>query len=171
MDTQLPTPPNEPTLSYPPVSSTSLMHPTTSIPPISSSRWNLRSGNSNRGSSIPSPPDDPPDFDESQSHIPDTLDPLMISSERFDFPDPSNKASPTSSNEAEADPDDLDPNAWANDEPFSIGVQEVSPTGSPDWNGRTSPSSDSLSDTNPFADANAQKRDDLDTKLSHDTTV
>lgn len=133
-------------------------------------QWNLRTDDSNGGSSVPSPPaDDPPDFEESQSDLFINDDPLSISNQQYDFPDPSsNKPSPSSSNEAEPDLDgDLD---WDSNKGFTIGLEEVLPGDSPRWGpGSTtgSPTS-SLSDANPFSDSNAQKGQAENMKVLHD---
>lgn len=170
---QLPTPPNESTGSA--IQERGLLPFDPSmrkVEPPQDPRWYLRSNGSNTASSMPSPPDDPPDFEESQSDtlIAESVDPLLLSSQRFDFPDPSNKGSPTSSNEAEIDLDSDHEEA----RPYSVGVWEASGDNSPDWDGLSggigSPSSSSISDMNPFSDANVQKSDhdtETDANLSH----
>lgn len=59
--------------------------------------------------SSPLPPDemDPPSFEDAQFDdvIASSLSPLGLSTQQFDFPDPSSRSSPTSSNEAEPDLD------------------------------------------------------------------
>lgn len=167
IDTQLPTPPNEEESGFAGSGLSRLAAITQSPRPQLEDPWVPRYTS---GSSAPSPPpDDPPGFDESQT---DELisDPLLISSERFDFPDPSGKTSPSSSNEAEVDSDDPD---WEAERSLSIGVHEASPSNSPDWqSGMASPTS-SFSDNNPFSDANVQKHeaDDTDLKMHHDKTA
>ncbi|KAJ7108872.1 hypothetical protein C8R43DRAFT_1243488 [Mycena crocata] len=100
--------------------------------------------------SSPSPQrDEPPDSTDIDI---DMSDPLARSSQRFDFPDPSsNKASPASSTEAEADPDSM--GSWYALDP------SVSPQWSPDRSSALelhSPSDTSLSDMNPFIDGHAE---------------
>lgn len=161
IDTQLPTPPSEDS-GY--MTGLIALPSTQTLP---GDPWSLRSHNSNAGSSAASSSlDELPGFEESQTHdlFSDRRDPLLISSERFDFPDPSGKASPTSSNEAEADPDtDLDD--VDSEDGVSNGVEvnevEVLPGNSPveGRSGIGSPSS-STSDDSPFNDVNSQKRDD-----------
>lgn len=77
------------------------------------SAWHLRSSRSNTETSIPSPPaEDLPDYDDysslgSGSYAMDLL------CRHFAFPDPTQKASPTSSTEADADIDtDIDQDGW-----------------------------------------------------------
>ncbi|KAF5383617.1 hypothetical protein D9615_003721 [Tricholomella constricta] len=158
IDTQLPTPPNEDSgyrtgLTLPPSSQ-----------PLPGDPWTLRSHGSNTGSSVASPsPDNLPGLDEipSHDHFTSTLDPLLISSQRFDFPDPG-KASPTSSNEVEIDSEAEDHDWEEATSAFEVGVNEVVPGNSPDSQSRKgSPSSSSsISDINPFSDASMQRVND-----------
>ncbi|KAG5725448.1 Ubiquitin carboxyl-terminal hydrolase 4 [Termitomyces sp. T112] len=152
-ETQLPTPPNEDngylnTLSLP------------APQPLSSDPWSLRSQGSNSSVASPSP-DHLPLLEESQGqdHISGTLDPLLFSEERYDFPDPSAKASPTSSNEVEIDSEDLDEDWVGNTPSIKVGVKEVVPGSSPDsrLGLGSSSSSSSISDIDSFDDANIQK--------------
>ncbi|KAI0311746.1 hypothetical protein OF83DRAFT_1177271 [Amylostereum chailletii] len=115
-DSQLPTPPNELT---PPVLPRRLgereYSPARSLGSTygPSTRWAATPQTTSSPSSSPPPLDDgdPPSFDEApfddvlQTSVLE-LDPLALESHHFDFPDPSTKASPTSSNEAELDSDD-----------------------------------------------------------------
>jgi ubiquitin carboxyl-terminal hydrolase 4/11/15 len=117
-ETQLPTPPNEPTQFE--IGSSSKVQP--ELPSHeehlrsteNDGAWDLRPTRSNAESSVPSPPaEDLPDYDDyhSGSYAIDFL------RQRFSFPDPAQKASPTSSNEAEADADidtdiDQDDREW-----------------------------------------------------------
>ncbi|KDR80672.1 hypothetical protein GALMADRAFT_241045 [Galerina marginata CBS 339.88] len=182
IDTQLPTPPND----------TADFTNTDRLPFFSelssdlrlrnSDSWNLRSSGSNGGSSVPSPPtDDPPDFEDYRNDpLVSYNDPLVLSAQRYDFPDPSSKASPSSSNEADIDLDtDLDHEDW--DSPmnkFRVGVREVSSGSgrSPEWDPvsiRASPSYSESSDLDPFSDANMQKLGDdevMDRKHAHEKT-
>jgi ubiquitin carboxyl-terminal hydrolase 4/11/15 len=188
IDTQLPTPPSETNSSYMGggVSRLAALSQTKShsLQPHANDHWNPRSNGLNAGSFGPSPPpDDPPDFEDSQSNglATSSLDPLLLASRRFDsphfeFPDPSNKASPTSSNEAEADLDtDPDDDDWHRPGSFAVMARDSSPGGSPDWSGLSgmvSPSGSSISDMNPFTETTIQKidnDDDLDLKdLPHE---
>lgn len=100
---------------------------------------------SNDDSSHSSPRDDPPDFE----------DPLLLSaqrfdSQRFDFPDPSHRVSPTSSNEAEADIDSIVED-WKNDD-SQFAVDVISPNRSPNWSVSGMSPGSSISETNPFVD-------------------
>lgn len=171
--TQLPTPPNETDdltggerpHFFPGMSTSLALH--------SNDRWGLRSAGSTGGSSVPSPPnDDTNDFDD----YPDESgiykgDALEISARRYDFPDPSNKASPTSSNEADIDVDtdlDQDDQDWdtSMDKYEEVPVSGPISTGEePRWNSansRGSPSYSDLSEVDPFSDANAQKPNEDD---------
>lgn len=155
IDTQLPTPPNE--------SSSYFDGPLRSL--NTHDRWKMRSDGSNPGSSVPSPPaDDPPDFDESQSDplVSDHSDPTYLSTQRFDFPDPSQKASPTSSTEADPDRDslrELDDEAWDSSRPFSF--RDRSSEERDVVSTMASPSYSELSDIDPYSDSNVQKPDEL----------
>jgi ubiquitin carboxyl-terminal hydrolase 4/11/15 len=116
IETQLPTPPNESA----PASLTShkVELPTTQ----DDGTWNLRSIGSIAGSSVSSPPADDPD-DESPY-------PYNLLRQLCDYTDTALKASPTSSNEADADLDtDLDPEDTEWDQPTSI-AQYPSPDAS-----------------------------------------
>ncbi|KAG6840248.1 hypothetical protein C0991_007941 [Blastosporella zonata] len=149
IETQLLTPPSEDS-GY---SSALVLHEPQSLP---GDPWSIRSQGSNPGSSAASPtPEDLPSFEESQSHhhVNDTLDPLLAS-ERFDFPDPSAKASPTSSNEAEIDSEDLE---WDVNTSVMVGVTEVRPESSPDGSRVRTSSTSSISDIDSFSDVNLQK--------------
>lgn len=123
-----------------------------------------RSNGKSSPASSPPPLDenDPPSFEDSQFDdiVQTTLDPLVIASHQFDFPDPSSRASPTSSNEAEPDIDDEadseSPTVW-----FPNG-HTLSPAFP--WESRRRPASPE-SDTNPFDDANEQKIGDMDTTV------
>lgn len=176
MGTQLPTPPNEPS---------DLTSRTDTLPFYAEASseitlrdrdpWTLRSRGSNAGSSVPSPPtDDPPDLDEYPSGSFFSY-PLQMSTQRFDFPDPSNKASPTS-NEADADIDlDRDDPDWVtSSDMLNVRVREVFPGDgdSPAWDAVSNQASPSYSDfsEDPFSDTNVQKLnddDDMDTN-NHD---
>ncbi|GLB43409.1 putative peptidase C19 family protein [Lyophyllum shimeji] len=155
VDTQLPTPPSEDSMSTP-------ARPMLGTQPLPNDSWTPRSQGSNDDSSVPSPsPDDVPALEEPLPHdqFINTLDPLSIASHRFDFPEASSKASPTSSNEAEVDTDTDDLDWEENPSGFEVGVSEVVPSNSPDAMGSPS-SASSASELNPFNDANTQKRDD-----------
>jgi ubiquitin carboxyl-terminal hydrolase 4/11/15 len=102
-EAQLPTPPSESAAPVP--------FPLTQQP---SSVGYLTPRSNTRSTPTSSPPPlddcDPPTFEDSQNDEllmhGDDLDPLEIASQKFDFPDPSARASPTSSIEAEPDYDD-----------------------------------------------------------------
>ncbi|KAF8637637.1 hypothetical protein AX17_002705 [Amanita inopinata Kibby_2008] len=120
VDTQLPTPPDEsrPELQFSPAD-TDDAH---SNIPLRRRRdyWHRRSFD---GSPGPSPPVDDYSLYEPQDDLPfsESLDnPLSLSSSRFDFPDPSSKASPTSSNEALADQDDFDDGQDSSNSPHQL---------------------------------------------------
>ncbi len=109
VETQLPTPPNEPTQFG--IGSSSKVQPElpSHVKHLQSTEndgaWHLRSSRSNAESSVPSPPaEDLPDYDDYDSLSPGSFA-IDILRQRFSFPDPAQKASPTSSNEAEADAD------------------------------------------------------------------
>jgi ubiquitin carboxyl-terminal hydrolase 4/11/15 len=168
--TQLPTPPNEPSdftngdrlPFFSEISSDITLH--------ESDPWNLRSSDSNAGSSVPSPPtDDPPDFYDYPASYPN--DPLLLSAQRYDFPDPSNKASPTSSNEVELDTD-LDHDAeWENSlNNFTVEVNEARPSDWDEVSNHASPSYSQSSDSDPFNDANVQKDDPKTMDTKHETS-
>lgn len=173
IDAQLPTPPNERTTD----------HMSTSTTPHFYSRlhseveqWNFRSAGSNAGSSLPSPPtDDPPDFEESQpSH---SHDALLRATQRYDFPYSLNKASPTSSNEADADMDEEVILDWGSSpDRFDDEVKDVLPDNrSPEWDAVSTLASSSYSDfsdvNNPFSDANTQKIEDTTIKPMYEKTT
>ncbi|KAF9563070.1 cysteine proteinase [Agrocybe pediades] len=121
--TQLPTPPNEetdygtgafrlPSLADLPSSSSASGH-SMGLMPHDDDPWSLRrsGAGSNASSSISSPPapydDPPPDFDD-YSYSNNGNKELIIVDQSYDYTHPSNKASPTSSNEAELDLDSQD---------------------------------------------------------------
>ena len=167
IDTHLPTPPNEPTSN----------HMSTSIAPIFShlhsevdqEQWNLRSAGSNAGSSLPSPPaDDPID---SQAYSQDALH----STQHYDFY-PSSKASPTSSNEADADIDEVLLDWGSSPDHFEDEVKEVLPDNrSPDWDTVSTLASSSYSDfsdiNNAFSNVHTQKIEDTTLKPLHEKTT
>jgi len=175
IDTHLPTPPNEkadyPSNNQPYFSMLSSLSSDLTGRPDDS--WNMRSGGSNAGSSVPSPAntDDPPDFDEYQPDIFGSYnDRIHVPQRRYDFPDPTGKASPTSSNEADADIDtDLDQDTeWASQTNFTIIANEIRfglgrgrshDTGWEDAvSHEASPSYSELSDSDPFSDTNVQQK-------------
>ena len=164
IDAQLPTPPNEPTPDY----------MTTTIPPFFANlplevdeQWNLRSTGSNAGSSLPSPPaDDATDFEESQQSY--SHDALLRATQRYDLYS-SSKASPTSSNEADADIDEGIVEWGSSPERFDDEVKDVLPDNkSPEWDAMSTLASSSYSDfseiKNPFSDVNSQKIEDTTIK-------
>ncbi|KAF9460519.1 hypothetical protein BDZ94DRAFT_1265773 [Collybia nuda] len=170
IDTQLPTPPNEDESGFSGSGLAKLAVINQSPGLQLDDPWVPRYTS---GSSAPTPPhNDPPGFDESQTDelVVDHQDPLSLSSHHYDFPDPSGKTSPSSSNEAEVDSDDA---GWGAGRSFSIGVDDASQSNSPDWqSGMASPTS-SFSDNNPFSDANVQKSevDDAGSKTHHEEFV
>lgn len=158
-DVQLPTPPSESAAPTP------FPFPLAQRP-SSAGYLTPRSNSRSTPASSPPPLDDvdPPTFEDSQNDellIPeDGLGPLEIASQQFDFPDPSARASPTSSNEAEPDYDDppassslfrrnADINCWVANN-----------------NGLPSPVGSDSDMMNPFSDANLQKAsaDSMDTE-------
>lgn len=174
IDTQLPTPPNEPTSNY---MSTSIApffsHPHSEV---DHEQWNLRSAGSNAGSSLPSPPaDDPPDFEESQPSY--SHDALYRATQRYDFPYPSSKASPTSSNEADADIDEEVLLDWGSSaDQFDDEVGDALPDNrSPEWDAGSTLASSSYSDhsdlNNPFGDVKTQKSEETTLKPIHEKTT
>lgn len=179
-DAQLPTPPNEPSSSY-------LGTGMSRLSALSSTR--ISTGPLPDSVSVglplsplsPSPPllvDELPSFENSFND--QSIDPLQISSQRYDFPDPSSSsslASPSSSVEAEAD---LEEGPWQEfgednkrtDRSGAHGFTELwkirqddmpayqeneTYKGSPDWSGLESISpagSSVMSELDPFGDAN-----------------
>lgn len=185
IDTQLPTPPSEKNASYFGTELTTglvnLELPKGPLRPTGSDGWPTpRSNVSNSGSPASSPPaleDGLPSFEDApyDELLQTNLDPLQIASQQFDFPDPSNKGSPTSSNEAEPDLDEPfdDDTPW-NDQHFDLPDPLLQR--SPDWAGlrrMESPTGSNNSDMNPFSDANAQntKHDDTDSRDKHTLDV
>jgi len=143
IETQLPTPPNESMPEGPASELPATQHCST---------WNFRSISSNAGSSISSPPADDPDYDELS--YPHNI--LRQISENMAL-----KASPTSSNEADADIDtDLDPEDIEWDQPKSV-AQFSSSDGSFSDIGKLW--SDSKEE-NPFDEAIIVQQGDIDTK-------
>jgi ubiquitin carboxyl-terminal hydrolase 4/11/15 len=133
---------------------------------VNQEQWNLRSTGSNGGSSLPSPPaDDPIDFDDSQPY---SHDALFRATQRYDFPYSSSKASPTSSNEADADVDEVIVDWVSSPEPFEDEVRDVLPDNrSPDWDAVSTLASSSYSD---FSDINNRSSNDNTQKIE-DTTI
>lgn len=200
IDTQLPTPPNEET-DYAPVG---LRLPSIADIPSGSDLglmhddpWNIRSSGagSTAGSSIPSPPtafdDPPPDFDD-YPYSNGNSEAFIISNQSYDFPDPSNKASPTSSNEVELDTDlDIDEteeeegwnssferlDTFITDDPGlpeGMKVQKITGTWSPvsdKASPRRSHHDSFLDDSDPFSDSNVQKDEVQTATKTEDTTT
>ena len=107
---------------------------------------------SNAGSSLPSPPaDDPIDSQDFAN------DALLRATQRYDLYT-SNKASPTSSNEADADLDEVLLDWGSSPDHFE---DEVKDNRSPDWDTVSTLASSSYSDfsdiNNTFSDVNTQK--------------
>ncbi|KAF9006082.1 hypothetical protein BDQ17DRAFT_1277689 [Cyathus striatus] len=105
----------------------------------------------------PSLTDSPPDFEDvlSETALQDDASYVMPNPNIYDTP-PS-KPSPTSSLEMEADDSHF---SWEHEHPYSVNVSEA-PDGSPSSLSRAdSPTSSSVSEVNPFADANVQKQYD-----------
>jgi ubiquitin carboxyl-terminal hydrolase 4/11/15 len=172
IDTHLPTPPNEPTSNR---MSTSIapffphLHSEVNL----EEQWNLRSAGSNAGSSLPSPPADDPIDSQAYSH-----DALIRATHRYDFYS-SSKASPTSSNEADADIDEVLMD-WGSspDHNFEDEVRDVLPdtdNRSPDWDTVSTLASSSYSDfsdiNNAFSDVHTRKIDDTTLKPLHEKTT
>ncbi|KAF9530488.1 hypothetical protein CPB83DRAFT_851013 [Crepidotus variabilis] len=160
---QLPTPPSEP-MDYRSRSSNEMISQAASrvqqYQDGQSDRWLLRSAPSNATSSVSSPPaDELPDMDYQESYH-------STSFARFLLPDPANKASPTSSNEADADLDgeDFDDPDWEPDAP-SLDVK-LSSSQSYDWSNEAKSELSPYCSDDPFGDANTQKDSDdpMDTK-------
>lgn len=134
-------------------------------------QWNLRSAGSNAGSSLPSPPADDPIEAQAYSH-----DALLRATQRYDFY-PSGKASPTSSNEADADADEEVILDWGSSpDHFEDEVKDVLPANrSPDWDTVSTLASSSYSDfsdiNNAFSDAHTRKIEDTTLKPLHEKTT
>ncbi|TFY59459.1 hypothetical protein EVG20_g7789, partial [Dentipellis fragilis] len=103
-DIQMPTPPEEPMSGLKPSLHNSLVK--LSNEPVGRFTRATDSPASTSQASSPPPLDDrePPSYGDASYD--DALDPLTLATNRFDFPDPSSKASPTSSNEVEPDSED-----------------------------------------------------------------
>ncbi|KIJ65708.1 hypothetical protein HYDPIDRAFT_110858 [Hydnomerulius pinastri MD-312] len=150
--TQLPTPPNESvalTFAYPQKSQ--------------GAGWlTPQSHSKSSPSSSPPPLDDGdlPNFEDSQQDqliSGGNLRSLLMDEPSFEFPDPSYKASPTSSNEVEIDDDPEELRRQFDDSPTRASEHV--------WHDTEDflPSPvDSNSPSNPFSDANSQKNDPLD---------
>lgn len=110
---QLPTPPSEGQVEVLPAQGLSAELLSNMLPPdsgLSEGSWPTPQSNARSSpSSSPPPLDDadPPSFEEALDDriLQSPFDPLEISNQRFEFPDPSSRNSPTSSNEAEPDVD------------------------------------------------------------------
>lgn len=154
-DTQLPTPPNE------------TVAPTLVLPqkPLNAGWLTPQSHGKSSPSSSPPPLDDAdlPNFEDSQNDrliSEGPLDSLLMGEQSFDFPEPSFKASPTSSNEVEVDDDpDEELRRQFDDSPTS----STNPMWREIGHSISLPSPvDSDSDLNPFSDSNSQKNDPTD---------
>jgi ubiquitin carboxyl-terminal hydrolase 4/11/15 len=170
IDTHLPTPPNEPTSN--PMSTSIAPHFPYQHSEVNQEQWNLRSAGSNAGSSLPSPPADDPIDAQDYSHDSDAL---IRATQRYDFY-PFNKASPTSSNEAEADINEVILDWGSSPDHFEDEVKEVLPDNrSPDWDTVSTLASSSYSDfsdiNNAFSDANTRKIEDTTLKPLHEKTT
>ena len=176
IDAQLPTPPDETasaddvTIHGPKYKDREIYGP--ARPPHGEDWLTPRSHNVSNGGSIGS---SPPQLDEIELSTFDSapafahmsgLDDFLVGPQ-FNFPDPSSKASPTSSNEAEPDLDDDRPggDTWPTgadgdvdqprlyqhaDAPFGDSFSTAMP-----WNSPQSPHGSATSDPNPFTDVNA----------------
>jgi ubiquitin carboxyl-terminal hydrolase 4/11 len=171
IDTHLPTPPNEPTSNR--MSNSIAPHFPHLHSEVNQEQWNLRSAGSNAGSSLPSPPADDPTDDpidaQDYSH-----DALFRATQRYDFY-PS-KPSPTSSNEADADADEVVLDWGSSPDHFEDEVKDVLPDDrSPDWDTVSTLASSSYSDfsdiNNAFSDANNRKIEDTTLKPLHEKTT
>ena len=130
---------------------------------VNQEQWNMRS---NAGSSLPSPPaDDPIDSQDFAN------DALLRATQRYDLYT-SNKASPTSSNEADADLDEVLLDWGSSPDHFE---DEVKDNRSPDWDTVSTLASSSYSDfsdiNNTFSDVNTQKIEDTTVKPLHEKTA
>lgn len=159
----LPTPPNEKTYIEDGMSGLAALENQNMgmLRPSGSEGWPTpRSNLSNPGSSSSSPPRldeiELPSFEDSHYEDPASFDPLATASQQFDFPDPSSKASVTSSDEVEPD---LDGN-WR-EQQFEGGLSHqegrFDVNFSSSWSKQASPARSNASDTDPFSDANVQK--------------
>lgn len=173
IDAQLPTPPNEPISNYTRSGTAPLFSHLHSE--AHQEQWNLRSTGSNAGSSLPSPPaDDPPDFEESQSSYPDAL---FHPTPYYDGPHPPSKASPTSSNEADADIDEEVLLDWGSSpDRYDDEVRDALPDDrSPEWDAVSTQASSTSSDfsdvNNSFSDVKIQKIEDTTIKPMHEKTT
>lgn len=110
---QLPTPPSEEQAEFRPTQALTTEWLGSILPSdamLGEGSWLTPQSNA-RSSPASSPPPlddvDLPTFEESQdeSLLQETLDPLVLATHQFDFPNPSSSNSPTSSNEAEPDLD------------------------------------------------------------------
>jgi ubiquitin carboxyl-terminal hydrolase 4/11/15 len=174
IEAQLPTPPNETTpeddvtIHGSKFKDREVYGP--ARPPQGEDWLTPRSHNVSNGGSMGS---SPPQLDEIELSTFDTapafahmsaLNDLLIGPQ-FNFPDPSSKASPTSSNEAEPDLDDDRPEGdiWPAgadqprlyqhvDAPFGDSFSTAMP-----WNSPQSPHGSATSDPNPFTDVNAEE--------------
>jgi ubiquitin carboxyl-terminal hydrolase 4/11/15 len=163
-DNQLPTPPNEEDSA----GGTSKLK---SVAPFKSNANSEYGGwptpRSNVASCASSPPQlddiELPNFGDGHS-FEDTsaMNTLFLGSQHYNFPDPSAKISPASSNGAEPNHEDVEnwrmhhfedglPPRGIQDAPFD---SEALPLG---WRGVDSPNGSSASDMNPFSDANVEK--------------
>ncbi|KAH7914594.1 hypothetical protein BJ138DRAFT_346574 [Hygrophoropsis aurantiaca] len=150
IDNQLPTPPSE-----------SATPGFTMLPQSASIGWRTPPSSS-RSSPTSSPPPlledgDPPSFEDSKFDDviqPSNLDPLFIASQQFDFPDPSWKGSPTSSNEAEPDYDDILSSSRSN----TYGSRLRRAASWTDESGMLPSPAGSDADLNPFSDMNVEKQ-------------
>jgi len=150
-DVQLPTPPSESAAPAP------FPFPLTQQP---SSVGYLTPRSNTRSTPASSPPPlddgddgDPPTFEESQNDelLPeDSLDALEIVSHRYDYPNPSDRVSPTSSIEAEPDYDDPQCSSLLRDANIDDWVTNHS-------NGLPSPVGSDSDMMNPFSNVNSQK--------------
>jgi len=165
IDTHLPTPPNEPTSN--PMSTSIAPHFPLHSEEVNQDQWNLRS---NAGSSLPSPPADDPIDAQDYSHD----DALLRATQRYDLY-AANKASPTSSNEADADLDEVILDWGSSPDHFEDEVKDVLPNRSPDWDTVSTLASSSYSDfsdiNNASSDVNTRKIEDTTLKPLHEKTA
>ena len=135
-------------------------------------QWNLRS---NGGSSLPSPPADDPIDTHDYARVAEEYARDALLRTPYDLYT-SNKASPTSSNEADADLDEEVLLDWgSSQDQYEDEVKDVLPNRSPDWDTVSTLASSSYSDfsdiNNTLSDANTRKIEDTTLKPLHEKTA
>jgi len=164
IDTHLPTPPNEPTSNG---MSTSIAPHFPLHSDVDQEQWNLRSI---AVSSLPSPPADDPIDAQDYSQ-----DDLLRATQHYDLYT-SNKASPTSSNEADADLDEVILDWGSSPDHFEDEVKDALPEDrSSDWDTVSTLASSSYSDfsdiNNASSNVNTRKIEDITLKPLYEKTA